>query len=131
MFGGSSLSLEEISTIGKMLPHPVGRKYSINIALADDYIVDANRLKELFPIDRFMVKITPLHKTISCEQNDIKTSFGYEEYTPYRPTEEKFKAVGFDVLVFIPSLDEDMGRFTCGNVILSGSLPNTKYTQII
>ena len=130
MFGGSSLTLEEISEIGKILPHPIGRKYTINIALADEYIIDEYKLKELFPTDRFMVKITPLHRTISCDKNDIKTSFGYTEYTPYRPTEERLKAVGYDVLVFIPSVDEDLGRITCGNVILSGSLPETKYKII-
>lgn len=127
MFGGSSLTLQEISEIGKMLPYPKGRKYAINIALADEYIIDAEKLKELFPIDRFMVKITPLHKTISCEENGIKTTRGYVEYDPYRPTEEKLKAVGYDVLVFIPSYDEDMGRITCGNVILSGSQPETNF----
>lgn len=131
MFGGSSLSLKEISDIGKMLPTPKGRKYTINIALADEYIVDPIKLKELFPTDRFMVKITPLHKTISCEENNIHTTKGYTEYTPYKPTEQALKDVGFDVLIFIPSYDEDMGRITCGNVILSGSLPKTKYVEIV
>jgi len=131
MFGGSSLTLKEISDIGKMLPTPKGRKYTINIALADEYIVDANKLKELFPTDRFMVKITPLHKTIACEENDIKTTKGYVEYTPYKPTEDALKAVGYDVLVFIPSYDEDMGRITCGNVILSGSCPEVEYYEFV
>lgn len=130
MFGGSSLTLKEISDIGNMLPHPKGRKYTINIALADEYIIDVERLKELFPTDRFMVKITPLHKTLSCEENDIHTTKGYVEYTPYKPTEDNLKAVGYDVLVFIPSYDEDMGRITCGNVILSGSSPETTYLEV-
>lgn len=130
MFGGSSLSLKDISNIGKLLPFPKGRKYAINIALADEYIIDPVKLKNLFPTDKFMVKITPLHKTISCEENDIKTTMGYVEYTPYRPTEEALKAVGYDVLVFIPSYDEDMGRITCGNVILSGSKPETNFIEL-
>lgn len=130
MFGGSSLTLDEISEIGKTLPPPKGRKYTINIALADEYIIDANKLKRLFPVDRFMVKITPLHKTISCEENNIKTTKGYVEYTPYKPTEESLKSVGYDVLVFIPSYDEDMGRITCGNVILSGSCPEVEYYEV-
>lgn len=131
MFGGSSLTLKEISDIGKMLPNPKGRKYTINIALADEYIIDAVRLKELFPTDKFMVKITPLHKTIACEENDIKTTKGYTEYTPYKKVEDNLKAVGYDVLVFIPSYDEDMGRITCGNVILSGSVPETPFLEVI
>lgn len=31
------------------------------------------------------------------------------------------KAAGFDTLVFIPSMDEENGLVTCGNVILGGS----------
>lgn len=37
--------------------------------------------------------------------------------------EEKLKAAGFDVLVFIASREEDEGRITCGNAILSGTRP--------
>lgn len=122
MFGGSALTLEEISDIAKELPNPKGRKYSLNIALADEYEVDANRLKELFDPSNFMVKITPLHKTIACGENDIKTTGGYYEYTPYKDVENRLKKVGFDVLVFIPSLDEDSSRITCGNAMLSDGI---------
>ena len=80
MFSGNSLSLEEISEIGKNLPDPKGRKYALNFALADEYEIDAERLLNLFSPKKFMVKITPLHKTNSCIRNDIKTSKGYEAY---------------------------------------------------
>jgi len=127
MFGGSSISLDEISKIGRDLVDPKGRKYCLNFALADDYEVNAEKLRDLFDPNKFMVKITPLHKTLSCEQNDIKTTNGYVSYTPYKDVENNLKNAGFDVLVFIPSYDEDLGRITCGNVILSGSLPECKY----
>jgi 23S rRNA (adenine2503-C2)-methyltransferase len=130
MFSGNSLSLEEISDIGNILPDPKGRKYALNFALADEYIVDAHRLKELFSPNKFMVKITPLHKTISCEDNNITTTGGYEVFTPYQKPERDLIAAGFDVIVFIPSYDEDLGLITCGNAILSGSTPKVKYTEL-
>ncbi len=119
MFNGNSLSLSEISEIGNLLPDPIGRKYALNFALADHYEIDANKLKKLFNPDKFMVKITPLHLTNSCQENDIKTTGGYEYFTPYKPAEESLKKVGFDVLVFIPSVEEDESRITCGNALLS------------
>ena len=131
MFNGNSLSLEDISAIGKMLPDPVGRKYALNFALADNYEVDANKLLKLFNPKRFMVKITPLHKTKSCEDNGIVTTGGYEEFTPYKNVESDLKKAGFDILVFVPSYDEDLGLITCGNAILSGSVPKVNYKQII
>lgn len=130
MFSNNALTLEQISQIGKQLPIPNGRKYCLNFALADEYEVNAEKLRDLFEPNKFMVKITPLHKTISSIENNIQTTKGYTEYTPYKDVEKSLKDVGFDVLVFVPSYDEDLGRITCGNAILSGSLPKCKYEVI-
>lgn len=127
LFSGNSLSLEEIAKIGRELPMPKGRKYALNFALADDSIIDGKRLRELFDPEKFMCKITPLHRTASCEQNGIATTDGYELFTPYKAVEEDLKANGFDVIVFVPSYDEDNGLITCGNAILSGKLPTSQY----
>jgi len=127
MFSGNSLSLEEISSIGKLLPNPIGRKYALNIALADSYEVNAKEMKRLFSPEKFMVKITPLHVTNASSDNDIITSGGYTDYTPYESVEKELIAEGFDVLVFVPSIDEDESRITCGNAILSGTKPLCKY----
>lgn len=121
LFSGNSLSLKEISEIGRLLPDPVGRKYALNFALADDTIIDADKLADLFSPHKFMVKITPLHKTDACEDNDLKTSGGYDYFTPYKDKEQALIKAGFDVIVFVPSYDEDNGLITCGNAILSGS----------
>ena len=130
MFGGSAKSLKEISDIVKDLPEPIGRKYALNFALADTYEVNAKRLRELFDPRKCMVKITPLHMTHSCEENNIKTTGGYKSFVPYQEVERELINEGFDVLVFIPSSDEDEGRITCGNAILSGTLPECKYEII-
>ena len=121
---------QKISEIGKMLPDPIGRKYALNFALADDYVIDAERLAKLFNPKNFMCKITPLHKTQSCDENGIITTGGYEAFTPYKEAETNLKNVGFDVIVFVPSYDEDLGLITCGNAILSGSVPKVKYSVI-
>ena len=124
-------SQPEISEIGKRLPDPLGRKYALNFALADDYIINAQRLSELFRPDKFMVKITPLHVTKQSVDNDIKTTGGYNSFIPYKDVERRLKNVGFDVIVFVPSYDEDLGLITCGNAILSGSLPSVKYRELL
>lgn len=131
LFSGNSLSLKEISKIADALPHPKGRKYALNFALADDSVIDAKVLSELFDTKKFMCKITPLHRTKSCEENDIVTTNGYELFTPYKSVEESLKHYGFDVIVFVPSYDEDNGMITCGNAILSGKLPSCKFDILI
>jgi 23S rRNA (adenine2503-C2)-methyltransferase len=122
LFSGNSLSLKEIAEMGNSLPEPAGRKYALNFALFDGSIIDADVLRFHFDPARFMVKITPVHETLASSQNRIKTGDGYERYYPYKSVEDSLKAAGFDVLVFIPSKDEDESRITCGNAILSDSI---------
>ena len=98
---------------------PKGRKYALNFAIGDTFEINTEKLRDLFNPNKFMVKITPIHLTNSCKENNIITSNGYFDYSPYRDIENKLKQVGFDVLVFIPSVEEDSSRITCGNAILS------------
>lgn len=119
MFGGMAMELNEISEFAHTLDMPVGRKYTLNFALADGYEIDAIKLRSLFDPMKFIVKITPIHQTASTVENGITTTGGYEYFTPYKKVEQELKDVGFDVLVFIPSTDEDESKITCGNLILS------------
>lgn len=119
MFSGSSLDLDEVSLISKKLPLPKGRKITLNFALNDTYEVDAPKLASLFNPDHFLVKITPMHMTQACVANNLHTSDGYGRYYPYQEAEKNLKKAGFDVIVFVPSKEEDESRITCGNAILS------------
>lgn len=121
MFRGKQMTMEEIAYVGTWLPEPIGRKYCLNIAYSTDFIVDAKKLAGLFDTNKFMVKITPIHNNDACKANGIETTEGYTSYAPYKPIEDALKAEGFDVLVFIPSFDEEEGIVTCGNAILGGS----------
>jgi len=130
MFNENSLTLKDISLIGSHLPDPKGRKYALNFAISDESVIEAEALKKYFSPKKFMVKITPMHKTFACVKNGISTSDGYDLFTPYKEIEDKLKSTGFDVLVFVPSYEEDLGRITCGNAILSGTLPEVEYEEM-
>ena len=121
MFGGAALSLVEIAKIAATLPPPKARKYCLNFAFSTEFEIDANRLDNLFNKDKFMVKITPIHNNNACRQNQISTHGGYDSWLPYQKPEEDLKALGWDVLVFVPSMDEEQSLVTCGNAILGGS----------
>lgn len=119
MFNDGVYNLEDVARFCSKLPEPVGRKYCLNFALADGYEVDAKLLFEMFDPNNFMCKITPIHNNNACKENGIITNDGYNTYTPYKDVEENLKEVGFDVLVFVPSRDEEDSLVTCGNLILS------------
>ena len=97
---------------------PAGRKITLNFALCD-YEIDEKVLLEYFDPDDYLVKITPMHLTKACESNDLLTKGGYNHYSPYKETEERLKNAGYDVIVFVPSKEEDESRITCGNAVLA------------
>lgn len=130
MFHGNAMHLCGIAEMIRQMPKPKGRKITLNFAVAD-YTIDAELLADLFPPDRFVVKLTPMHKTTAATGNCIETAGDYTEPYPYAHHEEALKRAGFDVLVFIASAEEDLGRITCGNAILSGTTPLVPYKDVI
>jgi 23S rRNA (adenine2503-C2)-methyltransferase len=118
MFSHNALPLYDISYIMNKQPDPVGRKYTLNFAIAE-YTIDSGRLAKLFPPSRFICKLTPMHKTNAALRNGIKTIGDYTESYPYEKYEQELKSAGYEVLVFIASKEEDESRITCGNAILS------------
>jgi 23S rRNA (adenine2503-C2)-methyltransferase len=116
-FGGNAHTLAGIADIMKNMPHPTGRKISLNFALTRDP-VDADVLLKYFDPDYYLVKITPMHETQAVKELHLETEEGYTSYVPYREVENACKKAGYDVIVFIPSREEDESRITCGNVIM-------------
>ena len=120
-FNSKSLSLEEISELAKELPMPVGRKYTLNFAVTKDTILDAERLSQLFDKNMFIVKITPIHETKSAVQNGFDVTTSYDDYDVYRQFEQPLVKAGWDVIVFVPSHEEDSDRITCGNALIASA----------
>lgn len=129
MFSGNACSLEEIAVVMKGI-RPKGRKITLNFAIAD-YEIDPDRLLKYFDPELYIIKLTPMHKTREALRNSIKTKGDYTTFYPYKEYEESLKKVGFDVLVFIASEFEDLSRITCGNAILSGTLPECQYEELV
>lgn len=119
LFRGRSLSLECISYICRSLPMPIGRKYTLNFPVTNKTILDPKELSRLFDKDKFIVKITPIHETNEANANGINTPEGYYKYDVYRQFEQPLLDEGWEVIVFIPSKEEDEDRITCGNALLS------------
>ncbi|HCX20510.1 MAG TPA: hypothetical protein DHN29_01260 [Cytophagales bacterium] len=105
--------------------NPVSRKYCLNFAYSTSFEIDATKLASLFDPEKFMVKITPIHNNNACRENGIETVGGYHSYLPYLTPKDDLQKAGFDVLVFIPSMDEEDGLVTCGNAILGGGVLQT------
>lgn len=118
-----SMPIEYISSMMRDVIYYVdnlikGRKITLNFALTNAE-VDAEYLKSLFDPKYFICKLTPMHNTQAVVDGDMITDDGYTHYYPYKEVEENLKAVGFGVIVFVPSKEEDESKITCGNAILA------------
>lgn len=118
-FAGKSLSLREIANIASDLPMPVSRKYTLNFAVTEATILDAKVLDSLFDRDKFIVKITPIHQTKAALEHNYDITTSYDDYSVYDKFEQPLLDLGWDVIVFVPSKEEDSDRITCGNALIS------------
>lgn len=116
MFRNKSLSLAEIGKIIDNLPMPIGRKYTLNFAVTSKSNLDVSLMNKFFDKKKCIVKITPIHETIEANDN------GYEiitDFDVYEKFEQPLVDDGWDVIVFIPSKEEDEDRITCGNSLIA------------
>lgn len=116
MFHNKSLSLQEISDIIKSLPMPKKRKYTLNFAVTSKCNLDVDLMNKYFNKDKCIVKITPIHETVEAVNE------GYEivnDFDVYEKFEQPLVKDGWDVIVFIPSKEEDADRITCGNSLIA------------
>ena len=125
MFNGKQLPLYKIAKIMEGIV-PFGRKITLNFAVAD-YEIDPSELLWYFDPEHYIVKLTPMHKTLAALKHGIRTEGEYTTYYPYKKYKEELTEAGYDVIVFIASEYEDMSRITCGNAILSGTMPEVPY----
>lgn len=128
MFNGNCLDFPAIEKIMRGVI-PNGRKITLNFAVAD-YEVDPDVLLKYFDPDDYVIKLTPMHKTATAEENGLETKGDYTTYSPYQHYERSLLDAGYDVIVFMASEAEDLGMITCGNAILSGRMPKTTYKEI-
>lgn len=117
MFRNKSLPLSEIADIVKKLPAPKKRKYTLNFAVTSNSDLNPALMDKYFDKNKCIIKITPIHETHEA------VNHGYEivkNFDVYEKFENPLVQAGWDVIVFIPSEEEDRDRITCGNSLIAG-----------
>ena len=116
MFRNRSMSLQEISDVIRELPMPKKRKYTLNFTVTSKSNLDVDLMNKYFDKEKCIVKITPIHETVEAVDE------GYEivkDFDVYEKFEQPLVDDGWDVIVFVPSKEEDADRITCGNSLIA------------
>jgi 23S rRNA (adenine2503-C2)-methyltransferase len=110
-------SFEQMKAYGERFFSPGDRKITLNFALAQDMPVDSRILLEHFDPDKFLIKITPLNPTYQAMENKLSSYIdphiadnGYEIV-------DSLKKVGYQVIVSIGEVEENLIGSNCGQYI--------------
>ena len=95
---------------------PIGRKYTLNFAVTSKSNLDVNLMNKYFDKNKCIVKITPIHETHEAIDNNYEI---ITDFNVYEKFEKPLVEDGWDVIVFIPSKEEDSDRITCGNSLIA------------
>ena len=116
MFDNKSLSLAEIGAMIDRLPRPMNRKFTLNFAVTSKSNLDPDLMEKYFDKTKCIVKITPIHETVEAVNNGLEIVKNFDVYEKF---EQPLVDRGWDVIVFIPSKEEDEDRITCGNSLIA------------
>ncbi len=116
MFNNMSLSLPEIGKLIDELPMPKRRKYTLNFAVTSESNLDPELMDRYFDKEKCIVKITPIHETVEAVNNGYEIIKNFDVYERF---EKPLVEAGWQVIVFVPSEEEDSDRITCGNSLIA------------
>ena len=119
MFRNLSLDLSEIAKIAATLPVPKGSKYALSFAVSKDSVIDASVIDKLFDKNKFLIKLTPVHQTFNAIDNDFEVTTECANTEIFGIFEKEFEKLGWDVMTFLGSREEDENELTSGNLLLS------------
>ena len=119
IFRNRSRSLKEIADIVNQLPTPKGRKYALNFAVSHNSVIKAEVIDQLFDKGKCLIKLTPIHSTFNASDNGFVSKYDYNDYSLFQEIEDRFKELGWEVMTFMDSKDEDDESLSCGNLLLT------------
>jgi len=97
------------------------RKITLNFALGKNMKIDPAILQEYFTPDVFLVKITPVNPTFKAIENGIDSYFvpGADNpgFCEERKIEESLRDAGYDVIISIGEVEENLIGSNCGQYL--------------
>lgn len=113
-------NFEKIADYGARFYDEGGKKITLNFALAEENIVEADIIETYFPREYFLIKITPLNPTVSVKRNNLKNDVDLKSGMPmkHRRFVEDLKERGYGVILSVGDTRENLIGSNCGQYIL-------------
>jgi 23S rRNA (adenine2503-C2)-methyltransferase len=123
-------TFEDIAKYSEKFFQPGERNITLNFALAEGNLCDAEVLLKYFNPEIFLIKFTPLNPTYKAVRNNLKSYIKPE--VEYYDIIENIKNAGYETLISIGELEENKIGSNCGQYITSidkeGVTPEESYS---
>lgn len=111
---------DNIRIVGKYIKLPklgyVKIRQSMEVGHINNVTIERTPTGKYFDKEKCIVKITPIHETVEAVNNSYEI---VKDFDVYEKFEKPLVEDGWDVIVFVPSREEDSDRITCGNALIS------------
>ena len=107
----------EMAAFGARFYHPGDRKVTLNFALAHGMPLDPGVLRSYFDPSIFLIKITPLNPTYRAREKGLSSYIEQYNENSATPLVEKLSSDGYQVIVSIGELEENLIGSNCGQYI--------------
>lgn len=101
----------EIKNYGDKWYNNGDKKITLNFAVSSESIVDPKIIRHYFDPQKYFIKITPINPTNSAIQNKLETG---KEFNILYELEKGFKSEGYQTLISIGELEENLIGSNCG-----------------
>ncbi len=111
---------KRIADYGRKFYDDGGLKITLNFALAKENEANPEIIREFFPPEYFLIKITPVNPTVNAKMNNISNDIDVENGLPIKHKRfvEELKKMGYDVIISIGDIRENLIGSNCGMFIL-------------
>lgn len=124
-------SFEEIAAYSERFFSPGDRKITLNFAPAKEVPLEPKALASFFSPERFLIKLTPINPTLSASISGFTSLVSYDTNDKNnRQVVEKFQKAGYDVILSIGELEENVIGSNCG-MFVSKCIENTTSDLIL
>ena len=110
-------SFAHMQSYGERFFAPGDRKITLNFALAQNMPVDPQVLLQHFDPEKFLIKITPLNPTYQAVENNLSSYIDPHVSDNGYEIVESLKKAGYQVIVSIGELEENLIGSNCGQYI--------------
>ncbi|MFC1659069.1 radical SAM protein [Pseudomonadota bacterium] len=92
-----------------------GKKITLNFAITEKTPIDVNIIKNIFPKNKCLIKITPVNPTHSAKKYDINSTNKDEKF--YDKIVKDFEKIGFETILSIGENEENNIGSNCGQYL--------------